>query len=60
MLGEMEKAKGNQHQDRLHNATDPPTLDALGISKSQSSRLSSRAQMATLMPRTGARLGDVG
>jgi hypothetical protein len=40
ILSETEKAKpsgANQHQDRLHDVTDPPTLNDLGVSKKQSS-----------------------
>jgi hypothetical protein len=41
LLAEMDKAKppgSNQHELRSHDATDPPTLADLGISKDQSSR----------------------
>jgi hypothetical protein len=41
LLAEMDKATArgsNQHEQRSRNATDPPTLANLGITKTQSSR----------------------
>src|SRR3990167_141894 len=40
MLAVMDKAKpagSNQHQDRSHAVTDPPTQNDMGVSKMQSS-----------------------